>query len=122
MEFNLRAIFETDSRRRCEMIDVIAKRFFSGDSAGRCMRLAQVTAVFELGHYVAHHRGAHAELMARDDLRGADRLGGRNEFLHRRENKRVLPVREIVAWRLLRHLIGSVSILLRIERYIQGPP
>ena len=33
MEFNLRAILETDLRRRREMIDVVAKRFFSWDSA-----------------------------------------------------------------------------------------
>jgi hypothetical protein len=33
VELNLRAILETDSCRRCEMIDVVAKCFFSGDSA-----------------------------------------------------------------------------------------
>jgi hypothetical protein len=86
VEFNLRAILEADSRRRREMIDVVAKRLLGRDAAGRRMRLAQVTAVFQLGHHVAHHRGAYAQLMARDDLRGADGLGGRDEFLHRRED------------------------------------
>src|SRR5579862_5411711 len=33
MKFDLRAILETDPRCRREMIDVVAKRFFSGDSA-----------------------------------------------------------------------------------------
>src|SRR5271156_5066751 len=68
------------------------------------MRLAQVTAVFELGHHVANHRGAHAELMARDNLRGSDGLRGRDELLHGREYQRVLTIRERVGF--LRHLLG----------------
>ena len=97
MELNLRAILEADSHRRRQMIDVIAKRLLGRDPAGRGVRLTQVTAVFQLGHHVAHHRGTHPQLMARDDLRRTDRLGGRDELLHRREDQRVLPVRERVA-------------------------
>ena len=94
MELDLRAILEADSRRRREMIDVVAERFFSRDPPCRCMRLAQVAAVFELGHHVADHRGAHAQLMPRDNLRGTYRLGSRDELLHRREHQRMLPVRK----------------------------
>ena len=93
MELDLRAILEADSRRRRQMIDVVAERFFSRDPPCRGVGLAQVTAVLELGHHVAHHRGAHAQLMPRDDLRRSNRLGGRDKLLHRREHQRMLPVR-----------------------------
>ena len=116
MEFDLRAILEADSSRRREMIDVIAKRFFSGDSARRRMRLAQVAAILELGHHVADHRGAHAELMARDNLCGTDRLGSRDKLLHRRQHQRMLPVRKRV---LEDSCVISclITIVLRIQRY-----
>src|ERR1039458_8471760 len=135
----LRTAVEADPGRRGEMIDVIAKRLLGRDPARRGVRLTQVTTVFQLGHHVAHHRSAHAQLMARDDLRRTYRLGGRDELLHRREDQRVTPVRERVDFRFLRHLTwrwrakftfslgpsirgaALVSIVLRIQRYIQAP-
>ena len=124
MQLDLRAILEADSRRRRQMVDVVTERLLGRDAPRRRVRLAQVAAVFELGHQVAHHRGAHAQLMVRDYLRRSDRLGSRDKLLHGREDQRMLPVRERVGF--LRHLIwrvtrrGPVTILLPIQRYIQA--
>src|SRR5260370_3414612 len=92
-----RATCKPIRRGRGKMMDLVEKRFSRGASARRRMRLTQVTAVFELRHHVADHRAAHAELMARDYLRGAYWLGGRDELLHCRDHQRMLPVRKRVA-------------------------
>ena len=101
------------------LIDVVAKRFFSRDPPRRGMRLKQITAVLELRHHVADHRGAHAEMMPRDDLRGAHRLRGRDEFLHRRDNSACCRCESG-----LLSIPGSsragLQFVSRIQRYIQG--
>ena len=104
MELDLRAILEADSRLRRKMIDVIAKRFLGRDPARRRVRLTQIAAIFQLAHHVANHRGAHAELMMRDDLRGPDRRRSRDELLHRREQQRVTPGRKRVMCGVGTHL------------------